>query len=736
MLTVVGMSQKKKHYGITKKKDWVAYKKAENLIQKHSYYNAIDLLKSLSDSSQTIDQVQYKLGSAYLLARDYKNAATHLKQVANNQERLAVLPMSIYEYAQSLHMQGKYNQAKTQYLRFMRLKNKNKPIKIQKKICRKLIASCDWALEELDKDANYVTIENVKGDINHAYTDFSPVIINDKHLLFASLRADTVLTVGADYEPSYTVNLYESTKEEGEWSEPTKLPYANASFQNTANGAYNLDSSKFYFSKCFFNREHEMQCHLYYSERVADGYYTGSHKIHGGINTASSSSTQPAFQKAVAGRGKRRHDVTVMYFVSDRPGGLGGKDIWYSIIDNDKYSTPINCKRINTPLDEVSPYYDNTNMTMYYSSQLQKGFGGFDIIKAKGRLKSWRERINMGQPYNTSYDDTYFVPSLDSSETKQGHGFLVSNRPGGHALKSETCCDDIYSYLEYEPEHVIMDGIVTEFYTVPDTSYTYKIDSSVFEMVNKEKVYAIDTTVTITEIEKTDSLENVKIGYVQKRFTDSWEEGDYSAFEDKITWNDSLNKGDYKFDLIKEKEYLMVVQKDSGRATLYNLDSVIKTQPSKDYITHNIKTEVEKREKPVLDTVSVTAEDPKELSLDLTKKDLKETKTFLLKDMYYDVNKDQLQDRSKPSLELLLAFMEANPSVKIEIAGHTDSDGSEEYNEELSQRRAETVLKFLVKNGITESRLSAKGYGEAKPIATNQTVAGRQKNRRTEITIL
>lgn len=734
LVSVVTVAQK--HYGITKKKDWATYKKAENLVQKHSYYNAIDLLKSLSDSLQDIDQVQYKLGDAYLLARDYKNAAIHLEKVANNQEREAAIPMSIYEYAQSLHMQGEYNKAKTQYMRFMRLKNNNKSIKIQKKICRKLVSSCDWALAEQENDAEYVKIENVKGDVNHAYTDFSPVVLNDDHLIFASLRADSVLTVGTDYEPAYTVSLYETTKENDEWSEPTKLPFANATFQNTANGAYNLDSSKFYFSKCFFNREHAMQCHLYYSERVTEGYYTGSHKIHGGINTASTSSTQPAFQRAIAGRGKNKHEVTVMYFVSDRPGGVGGKDIWYTIIDNDKYSTPVNSKRINTELDEVSPYYDDANKVMYYSSQLQKGFGGFDVIKAKGRLKNWSSRENMGQPYNTSYDDTYFVPSMDSSKTKDGHGFLVSNRPGGHALKSETCCDDIYSYLAYEPEHVVVDGIVTEYYTEPDTTYTYSVDSTVFKMVKKQKVYAVDTAITITNIEKMDTLENVKIGYVQKRFTETWEEGDYSGFEDKIVWNDSLNKGDYKFDLIKEKEYAMVIQKDSGTAQLYNLDSVIKTQPSEDYITHNIKTKVEKKVEPIVIDVEEKDDTPKELSLDLTKKELKETKTFLLKDMYYDVNKDQLQDRSKPSLELLLAFLEANPSVKIEIAGHTDSDGSDEYNKELSQRRAETVLKFLVKNRIAESRLTAKGYGEVKPIATNQTVAGRQKNRRTEITIL
>ena len=580
LVSVIGVSQK--HYGITKKKDWVTYKKADNLIKKHSYYNAIDLLKSLSDSLQDVEHVQYKMGSAYLLARDYKNAAVYLQKVANQQERVALLPMSIYDYGQALNMLGEYTKAKTQYLRFMRLKNKSKSVKVKQKICRSLIASCDWALAELDKDPEYVVIENIKGDVNHAYTDFSPVVLDDNHLIFASLRADTVLTVGSSYEPAHTVSLYESVNENGEWGELTKLPFANYKFQNTANGAYNPDSSKFYFSKCFFNRNHDMQCHLYYSELVSDGYYEGSHKIHNGVNTISTYSSQPCFQKASVGRGKKKHDVAVMYFVSDRPGGKGVKDIWYTIVDNDKYSTPINCKNINTALDEVSPYYDAESKMMYFSSQLQKGFGGFDIIRSKGRLKRWSLRENIGRPYNTSYDDTYYVPSKDSTTVKEEHGFLVSNRPGGHALKSETCCDDIYTFLSYEPAHVIVEGLVTEYSTTPDTTFVYATDSLNFTTKRGQKVYEVDTIMTINEVEQLDSLENVKIGYVQKRFTDTWEEGDYSGFTDKIHWNDSLNEGDYKFDLIKEKEYLMVIQKDSGKAELYNLDSIIKLNPEKD----------------------------------------------------------------------------------------------------------------------------------------------------------
>ncbi len=715
------------HYGIVSKSQWTSYKKATALIKKHSYYNAIDLLYDLTDSLPDNDRVNYTLGKTYLATRDYKNAELWLKKVAETQTKEAEYPRSVYEYAQALHMQGKYHVAKTQYFRFLRIKARNKNIKTLQKVTRTHISSCNWAIIELQEDPQYVKIDLLKGDVNHSYTDFSPMALADDHLIFASLRADTILSVGADFQPKYNVNLYETYKEGGVWEEPSKLIYANLPYQNTANGAYNPDSSRFYFTQCFFNRDHQIQCHIHYAERVAEGKYEGNHKVHSHINSTPSTSTQPTFQKYVKGRGRKKKEITVMYFVSNRVGGVGGMDIWYTTVnEKGKFSAPVNCKRINTALDEVSPYYDTEKGKLYYSSNLRKGFGGFDVFAVKGTQKRWRTVENIGRPYNTSYDDVYFVPSKDSSKLKVEHGFLVSNRPGGHSLKSETCCDDIYSFEEYIPKHVWVEGVVTELHKVPDTN----------QVVNA--ITSIDSiAIEPVEIEVADTLNNVKIGYVQKRYANSWEDGDYSGFTDKIVWNDSLNKGGYGFDLIKEKEYLMVVDKGNGSpAELINLDSVIR-KSNTDRIVYNMTAPRYVHVDTVAEAVEkIETKEIKVLTLDVTKKELKENKTFLLENMYYDVNKDQLQNRSVPSIELLLSVMEAHPSIRVEIAGHTDSDGTDEYNEDLSQRRAETVRNYLIKHGITATRLVAKGYGESKPTATNKTVAGRQKNRRTEITIL
>ncbi len=110
--------------------------------------------------------------------------------------------------------------------------------------------------------------------------------------------------------------------------------------------------------------------------------------------------------------------------------------------------------------------------------------------------------------------------------------------------------------------------------------------------------------------------------------------------------------------------------------------------------------------------------------------------TFELEDVHFESGKAELRKSSYQRLDELVGYLKDKPSVKIEIAGHTDNVGSKEDNRQLSQERAKVVKNYLLENGIDEKRLRAKGYGESEPIATNDTPEGRQKNRRTEVRIL
>jgi outer membrane protein OmpA-like peptidoglycan-associated protein len=107
-----------------------------------------------------------------------------------------------------------------------------------------------------------------------------------------------------------------------------------------------------------------------------------------------------------------------------------------------------------------------------------------------------------------------------------------------------------------------------------------------------------------------------------------------------------------------------------------------------------------------------------------------------LDNIFFDFDKTTLRAESYPALDEVVELMEQNPTLRIEIAGHTDEKGSEEYNKNLSQGRAEAVVAYIVGNFIDSNRIVAKGYGEGKPQVTNNSEANRQINRRVEFTIL
>jgi outer membrane protein OmpA-like peptidoglycan-associated protein len=111
-------------------------------------------------------------------------------------------------------------------------------------------------------------------------------------------------------------------------------------------------------------------------------------------------------------------------------------------------------------------------------------------------------------------------------------------------------------------------------------------------------------------------------------------------------------------------------------------------------------------------------------------------RTYTLENVYFDVDKFDLRKDSHKPLMVLFNEMKANPKMKIELAGHTDSDGDDNKNMILSQNRANSVMNFLVNKGIENNRIVAKGYGETSPIADNDTPAGKQKNRRTEVRVI
>ncbi len=350
-------------------------------------------------------------------------------------------------------------------------------------------------------------------------------------------------------------------------------------------------------------------------------------------------------------------------------------DIWYSIqsFRDDDFRSARNLGRtVNTEQDEMTPYFDISSNTLYFSSNGHVGLGGFDIYKTEGFRRRWQDPKNLGHPINSSVDDLYY------HLRNEREGYFVSNRPGVIALKNETCCDDIFSFRYKEILRFAVTGFV---YDKADTTQTPLSD-------------AVVTLYGLNEMEGDTAT------------TQKYEE--ILLDTDSITGE---NDTAYFFNLKPGKRYRLSAVKDS-------------------YL-------VGKRS---ISTINRDTSDTMQINIPIKK--IQKQESFIVENIYYDFDKATLKDESKPGLDSLIMFLEDNPQLIVEISAHTDSIGSKRYNQRLSQKRAESVVDYLVNQGIDTARLKAKGYGESQPIAPNtkpdgsDNPKGRAKNRRTEFKIL
>jgi OmpA-OmpF porin, OOP family len=558
---------------------------------------------------------------------------------------------------------------------------------------------------------NYIKINPLAGRVNNSYADFAPVKSTVESIVFSSIRSDSVITIAAEVSEFRPVKLYTSTKEGQEWSEPVEMKEWNHPYDQTANGIFSPDKKTFYFTRCRPNKKGEQICSIY-TTKLTEGKWSKPEKLGNGINQKKYTSTQPSLGSYLKVSGKKKAEYPVLYFVSNRPGGKGKNDLWFSQWnDKGKFTKPANCgPKINTIGNEATPYFDNLSNTLYFSSDFHPGAGGFDVFKSEGNLAKWGKVENMTAAVNSSYDDLYFNPG-----TMEESGFIVSNRPGSIALKGETCCEDIY-------EVRVSKQIMTQI-----TGITRPENKQKGEILKDVMISVFPTGKIKSHIKKYGTLKNLK---------------------DSLTWiNKSDTSGIFSLETSKSKNYSIIFAKDSFDIVWTGIDSALAATTLDIYLPdlkdsllasfinkNQVKTPIENTETPVIESVkSFTA---------IEESNVAEGDIFLLEKVSFDSDKDDINKQTRQALEGLYKYLEQNPKVKVEVSGHTDNTGSEQHNLELSQRRAEKIKTYLVEKGISKKRIKAIGYGESQPLAPNENPDGsdnpenRKMNRRTEIKIL
>jgi peptidoglycan-associated lipoprotein len=412
-----------------------------------------------------------------------------------------------------------------------------------------------------------------------------------------------------------------------------------------------------------------------------------------------------------------------------KKGGLD-VDLYLSRQRNNVWSDPIPAPGINTTIRnesdpdaknhswDSSPAFSADGRILYFASNRKGGYGGTDIYSAQtdGRGRFSRIR-NLGPEINTPGNEMFpyaaengkFYFASDGHPGFGGLDLYVVNRIKGKTtienlgMPVNSTGDDFGIFL-FRPDRGFFtsnrDGGKGD-----DDIYTFVNEDPDLKVIN---YYLQGITYTRDKQDKLQVLPNTKVNLLDS-------EGE--VMQDYITGND----GKFLFRVYENEDYNLMAETPGYFVT------------RESYSTRG-KSVDPKTLKELITNITF------DTTLVLNKIEL--NKVFVLENIYYDFNKYDIRPDAAKELDKLLQLLSDNPELKIELSSHTDSVDTEDYNQYLSQKRAESAVNYLITKGISESRLIAKGYGESKPIARNtnpngtDNPAGRQKNRRTEFKVV
>ncbi len=400
--------------------------------------------------------------------------------------------------------------------------------------------------------------------------------------------------------------------------------------------------------------------------------------------------------------------------------------------EDGSYSRPVKIESLNTGRDEFAPYLAPDGKTLYFSSSRKDmGEGSADIYVSR-RLDEtwlkWSEPVNLGRPVNTRAFDAYLCVDNDDNIYVTQSGRTID---GGNL--------DIFT-LEPRAINITLKGMVMDAKTKDAVHGEIRLKNAGNEIDTLQTDLTSGTYATSVSPKQEFMAEVVADGY--QPLTTTVTIGDIQR--DSVIFRD--------FSLVPNEKAVMLTGIIYNSETLDPLSgSVWITDQGKEiqirtnnkgYYEKEVKSEgwlnVTGSAEGFINAADSIMNDRNEtlLVVDLYLEPIAIGTTVRLDNIFFDFDKTSLKPESYKELNKVVDFLESNASVSIEIAGHTDSKGSDEYNNNLSQGRAQAVVDYLYSQGIDDNRIQAHGYGESVPVATNNTDDGRAMNRRVEFTIL
>lgn len=435
-------------------------KLAEELYKKAEYADAGEHYRAAWKQKTKKKELAYKAGDCFFIIRDYRNAADVWKNV---KDELETYPLIGLNYARCLKQNGEYEAASSELVNFLgRYKGADKAT--VSKIVQNELRGCELAAQLAIKGSDpNIVVEHLNHNVNTSETEFAPFPFGDEALYFSSTMAKRA-------------EIYRSLKFGGEWGPATPIEnFPVIEKDHFCNGTLAPDASRFYFTICKSVEKWgglTTHCEIFVTRRVGKTW-TSPERLPDYINEQNVSTTHPC----VVFDG----NTEVLYFSSNRNGGLGGMDIWYTTRElssnaND-FTLPINAgSRINTIGDEITPYYDKVDGKLYFSSNGQVSMGGYDIFSAKGARSMWESAENVGTPLNSPADDFFYIKTASGKG-----GFLVSNRTFGME-KISTTNEDIFAFEFQSP--VIQYVAKGEVYSKESREMLDDVEVALYEISN------------------------------------------------------------------------------------------------------------------------------------------------------------------------------------------------------------------------------------------------------------
>lgn len=585
---------------------------ADAQFQRGEYYDASVTYKKVYNKLRKKEERPQRGEVAFKMGRCYRLLNMSARASAAFQNALR------YEYpdstthfmlAQALHADGKYAAALRSYDKYLEFCPDDS-------LAINCAEGCRTAQEIRARGSRYV-VKQAKL-FNSRRADFCPMYLGADcdQIYYTSTTEKATGDKKSEITGMKNADVFFSKKDEkGEWERPEPVEgELNTEFDEGI-VAFSPDAQTMYLTKARRELNAPTSVEIYTSTR-SDAKWSAPVKFEITADTLSTFG-HPAVSP----------DGEYLYFVSDMPGGYGGKDIWRISLKERQGSLVNLGPDINTEGNDDFPYV-RADGTLYFSSDGHPGMGGLDIFRATavGDPADLRWKVeNMGFPINSAGDD--FGITFGKGED----GFFSSNRGDARGY------DHIYSF-EYDPVRITIEGLVMDKDEEP-------VKNAIIRIVGND-------------------------GSNQKEV--ARDDGSFSF---------ALQRGVKYVMLAGAKGYLNQKQEFASDSTMEDANYWVEF---------------------ILPSIS---------------------KPSVVENIFYDYDKADLRPESKTALNELIAVLHDNPNVTIEMASHTDRWGSDAYNINLSERRAKSVVDYLVENGISRDRLQPHGYGKSRPKTVTKRIA-------------